>query len=333
MRAGRHAIITTRPHIEPPSTYRLEIDWRKFDSAGAVDEVPLSIQTQERITGDQSGTEIKIERLSRTLGRREVKKLSRSLVLLADPFGTDPSGFAPTLDSPEFQDLAELVSRKYFDSAEYHLHTTIDASGYATARVTDWLGGTLFATEHADLRRLSNARDPDQPYRCPPARFDLWIFILSGRTFQTRKASLGAVREWLQTLGGVMLYRNGLRVSPYGDAGNDWLDMNLQRARSPEERPSTNTSLGQIRVDDRTHILQAKTDRSGLIETAEFQDLRQMARDSLDWLANQRLKVAEARRASRKASAPFAKFAISGGGSGSLRGHTPAAPGAAAGLY
>ena len=62
--------------------------------------------------------------------------------------------------------------------------------------------------------------------------------------------SLGALRDWLGEVGGVHLYHRGLRVFPYGDPGQDWLDMNLRRAASPEERPSTNTSIGRVVVLD-----------------------------------------------------------------------------------
>ena len=73
-------------------------------------------------------------------------------------------------------------------------------------------------------------------YDCPPVSFDIWAFILNATTFQTRATSVSEIQEWLAEVGGVHLYENGLRVNPYGNPGNDWLDMNLARTRSPEER-------------------------------------------------------------------------------------------------
>ena len=54
-----------------------------------------------------------------------------------------------------------------------------------------------------------------------------WVFILNKASFSTRRATLNEVKAWLQEFGGVHLYMNGLRVNPYGNPGNDWLDMNL----------------------------------------------------------------------------------------------------------
>ena len=90
------------------------------------------------------------------------------------------------------------------------------------------------------------------------------------------------MRDWLSTFGGVHLYHNGLRVNPYGNPGNDWLDMNLRRVQSPEERPGTNTSIGRVAVESNTELLIQKTDRSGFIESDAFHDIRNFAKDAME---------------------------------------------------
>jgi signal transduction histidine kinase len=80
--------------------------------------------------------------------------------------------------------------------------------------------------------------------------------------------------------------------------------MNLSRARSPEERPSTNTSIGRVLFDDPNVRLIQKTDRSGFIETDTFVEIRRFAKDALDWMANRRLEEAEKRRAMARVEAP-----------------------------
>jgi C4-dicarboxylate-specific signal transduction histidine kinase len=92
------------------------------------------------------------------------------------------------------------------------------------------------------------------------------------------------------------LYENGLRVSPYGNPGNDWLEMNLSRAKSPEERPSTNNSIGVVRVEDSEGLLSQKTDRSGFIETDTFHEIKSFCQDALQWMAKRRLEIAEKKR-------------------------------------
>ena len=296
MRAGQRAILTTRPRCEPDTEYRLSLDWAAFEYVNSVDDVELQIESRQRVDGAHSGTEIVVQLLSTSINKRDVKKLARALLLLSDPFADSPSEFQTSLNAEEFQDLTDLVRKKYFDDAEYVLEVSVSDQGSATAYVLDWRGEVLFEANHKKLRRS------EQPYLCPKAQFDLWVFILDSTRFQTRQSSLSEVKTWLGEFGGVALYVNDMRVPPYGDSGNDWLDINLRRTRSPEERPSTNTSLGRIRVWDEARCLVAKTDRSGIIDTPEFVDLRQAAMDGLDWMAHRRLEMAEKRRRASRAS-------------------------------
>jgi C4-dicarboxylate-specific signal transduction histidine kinase len=292
LRLGQVAHVTTRPRAEKGFQHSLTIDWAHFENVRLVEDVSLIVNTEARPAGSGQGTEVRIERLRQPIGRMDVKRMARSLILLADPFGDDPTGFEPTLNAPEFSDLERLVTQRYFSDAEFHLSASVDDRGQASATVTDWRGETLYDAGHEEVaEKRSQAR-----YRCPAAQFDLFVFLLSQQVFRLRDVSLAEVRQWLGEFGGVHLYINGLRVSPYGNEGNDWLEMNRKRAGSPEERPSTNTSIGRIQVEDLKERLVQKTDRSGVIEGEAFQDLRAFASDALDWMARRRLETAEARR-------------------------------------
>ncbi len=300
LRMGKRALMTTLPRKEKTTEHNLLIDWEEFDTADLVDDVELSVETARRKKGTQSGTEIRIEELRTGFSRTDVKRLARELILLADPFGADPEGFRPELVAPEYEDIEALVRSRYFQDAEYHLRAEIDKNGQASAHIVDWKGQGLHVASHEDV---SVHRD-GKAYKSPPATFDLWVFILNKETFSTRRSSVREVQEWLREFGGVHFYYNGLRVSPYGNPGDDWLEMNLRRVRSPEERPGTNTSIGRIDVTDRRGRLVQKTDRSGFIEDESFIELRLFAQDAMEWMANRRMEEAEKRRSRKRTSAP-----------------------------
>lgn len=295
LRMGAVAELVTRPREENTLEHILRIDWKKFDSAALVEDVPLTISTESRDKRPTDGTDIHIRKLRQRVGRWDVKRLARAMILLADPFGEDESAFKPRLISPEYSDLETLVSQRYFTEAEYHLSAKVER-GRAIATVADPRGRVLFEAAHDDILRDKSKRQ----YECPDTTFQFWVFILSRTSFETRQVSLAQVKEWLGSFGGVHLYHNGLRVSPYGNPGHDWLDINLLRTRNPEERPATNTSIGKVEVVDRQSILVQKTDRSGFIETEAFVDLRRFAMDALEWMARRRLEVAEKRRAKER---------------------------------
>ena len=295
LRMGETAFVSTQSRKRTASRFELSIDWNCFDAVELVDDVNLPIRRMKR-GGKGSGTTIVLDQLREPLSRVDVKKLARSLVLLADPFGEDPSGFHPKLIAPEFEDLEKSVANRYFDDADFHLVAKLGKTGLASAKVVDHRGQILFSAKHHDLtQERKGAR-----YASPPAELDVWIFILDGQNFVGRRSVLRDVRPWLNSFGGVHLYQNGIRVAPYGNSGNDWLDLNLRRARSPEERPSTNTLIGKLTVTDSGKRLAQKTDRSGFIENESFLELRSFAVDAMEWLARRRMEVAEKRRSSER---------------------------------
>lgn len=295
LRMGEIAEITTRPRSQKNAEFNLNIDWKRFETAKLVGDVFLDIGSATRTKGAKQGTDVFIRELTQRISRWDAKRLARAMILLADPFGDTPDSFKPQLLSSEYSDLQEMVSKRYFTECAYHLSAEV-SGGIASATVSDAKGKVFFRAKHVDI-----VRDKDKgKYTCPNAKFEFWVFILDAADFKLRKVSLSQVKEWLSEFGGVHLYHNGLRVSPYGNPGHDWLDINLLRNRNPEERPGTNTSLGKVEVFDRSTVLVQKTDRSGFIETEAFVDLRRFAMDSLEWMARRRLEVAEKRRAKER---------------------------------
>jgi signal transduction histidine kinase len=300
LRLGKRVLLKTRPAAEPGVEHRLTIDWDAFSTAEHVEDVVIDVQSFA--TDRSQGTDIIIEQVSTPFGRSAVNRLARSLLLLSDPFdeatpeatprpieanslALDP-GFKARLETPEFADLAAKVTNSYFGDAQYRVAAKVDGNAAATFRLLDWKGDLL------------HEEPVSKTYQTPALTFDLWVFILDAQTFSTRSSTVGEVRNWLSEVGGVHIYEDGIRVPPYGGSGNDWLEMNLRRARSPEGRPSTNNSIGLVRLSNSRGLLAQKTDRNGYIESEAFQELRCVCTDALDWAAriqirerNQRLLV------------------------------------------
>jgi signal transduction histidine kinase len=298
LRLGNSVELVTRPRSHPQSEFSLAIEWALFDAAATVEAVDLVIQEQPRGASAADGTHLEVRGLRNALRPADVKRLARSMVLLADPFEHE-RGFRPQLLAPEFKALESLVSRKYFDFADHHLSARVAADGSVMVQVLDSAGRGLAATTSPDRR------DTDRRYRCPPAEFDLWAFRVESRgDLIPGGPTIGELRAWLGTVGGVHVYQDGIRVGPYGDDGHDWLGMNLRRAQNPELRPSTNTAVGRIRLTGSRSALTQKTDRSGFIEDEAFHELRHFAVDSLEWMARWRMKQRENRREQTKLELP-----------------------------
>ena len=297
LRMGDKALLVTHPSSEPGTSYSLELQWSDFASADVVEEVELDIRNVA--SEMRAGTRIEISGLRKATNEREVRRLARELLLLADPFG-DPAGFKLELVAPEFKEIENLVRTAYFDDCEFRLVASLNQSGKAYAEVYDRTGR---------IRWRSGRDDFSERYHAPEVNFELWVFLLSTSYFEGRSATLSEVRRWLASVGGVHLYHRGLRVRPYGDPGHDWLDMNLRRVRDPELRPSTNTAVGRVTVSDERGDLFQRTDRTGFIENEAFRDLRRFSIDVLEWMHGKRREERDEKRHKEKQMA--AKHTVS----------------------
>ena len=308
LRLGRFAELRTWPRrgnaARTRQEYEVILDWAAFDDAKVVEDVPVEIRSW-RVEPTDCGTEVVINDLRQRWTRPEVKRLARSLLLLADPFGDAKNAFEVELVCPEFPDLENLVAGSYFDYAFYSIRARLDEAGRASLRLVDSRLGIDDEVGHEEIASVDKTR-AGGTYASLPARFELHGFLRSSEALHGMgtAATLEGLRGWLDAYGGVHIYHRGLRVGPYGDPGYDWLDMNLLRARNPEHRPSTNTSVGRVLVEDPRGLLVQKTDRSGFIEDERFAELRAFGRDVLEWVGRRRTRVADELREREKRQGP-----------------------------
>lgn len=287
LRLGRKVELTTRPQSQPGVQYRLEIDWSAFEHAQVVEDVELSVKREDAPNGKSHGTEITISELPTPWREGDIKRLARAILLLRDPFAKK-RGFQAVLKADEFTALETLAKEGYFSECDFHLVAKIDQHGRASAEVFGAGGKKLFTGKHDEIADKADSL----PYKLPAMSFDLWEFNLSERGFAVgiKQTKLSHLKAWLVHFGGVRLYHRGVRVMPYGEPKNDWLDMNLKRSQHQELRPSTNNSSGCIRIEDPSGVLQQKTDRMGFIESEAFDALRTFADNTLSWMSSQREK-------------------------------------------
>ncbi|MGH2502935.1 MAG: ATP-binding protein, partial [Ktedonobacterales bacterium] len=119
--------------------------------------------------------------------------------------------------------------------------------------------------------------------QCGPLYMHLYVW--------DRRADLlsksGVSREDLDAQCGVSLFRDGLRVLPYGEQGDDWLQLDRDRINDPSRRIGNNQVIGYVEVDQMQNPeLRDKTNREGLIDNAAFQDMRTLVRSVMAKFTN-----------------------------------------------
>lgn len=89
-----------------------------------------------------------------------------------------------------------------------------------------------------------------------------------------------ARKSWLEKFGGIRIFRDEFRVRPYGENGNDWLDLGRRQAQSPGGagqklggyRIRPNQISGVVHISRLTNTaFEDKSSREGIQENEEFQ--------------------------------------------------------------
>lgn len=82
------------------------------------------------------------------------------------------------------------------------------------------------------------------------------------------------VRQLLNDLNGIGVYRNGFRIRPLGDADFDWLKLNERRIQTPSRKISSNQVIGYVHIEsEELSGLEEKSARDGLKNNFEYNNL------------------------------------------------------------
>ena len=117
-----------------------------------------------------------------------------------------------------------------------------------------------------ELNQLNYARN---------VRMLVRYYILEAQYFPP--TNFNTVRKYLAINGGVRVYRNGFRVPPYGQHGDDWLGLDLLSSRRIRIlAPVRNRNfLGSVSIDDDLGLFQETSSREGLIDGPALDELVQ----------------------------------------------------------
>tara|TARA_R110002049_G_scaffold244048_1_gene417996 strand:+ start:1500 stop:3749 length:2250 start_codon:yes stop_codon:yes gene_type:complete len=98
-----------------------------------------------------------------------------------------------------------------------------------------------------------------------------------------------SIRNDLNAIAGINIYRDGFRVLPYGEPDNDWLRLDIRRVQKPTLRLSNNQITGYIAITaDKNPELHDRSNREGLDNNAAYTDLQNIMKFVLNETENLR---------------------------------------------
>jgi signal transduction histidine kinase len=294
-RLGDRLVLTTRTEAAP-AALRLDVDWRQFVAGRRLEDVRVSLD--EIPITDEPGTTIRIEILRDFWTEAQIKRCWRGVLALQQPFPVAPVVNRHDAD-PGFK-VRILRAGSVFDD-EYvvadmqteildHLHAVVEVKVDGTGRASWCLSKNRFGPIRDWAPIHHEHRDEAQP---PPydhlknAAMKAYYAVLEPALLPSLVYT--RVRDVLSEEGGIRLYRNGFRVIPYGDPGDDWLRLDAAYAKRSVLPPLANRNFfGIVELHDPDgDLFEEHTSREGLIETLAFMELKDLTYSVLVTAATQ----------------------------------------------
>jgi signal transduction histidine kinase len=265
----------------------VEVDWKTFQGAKYLSTVPVKVweRTPEVFTGDKTGTRIEITDLREAWTRGMVRDLARSITSICSPFD-EKGSFRPRLVLTENQDWLEgiLDIDKVKEYALFRAHCELGGQKFTY----DYKFIPLPAMHRVKAReskvgpqqglnlKLDKNRTIDlEELEIGKVDLDLFIFDREPKILALGVTDKKGLKEFLDQVGGIRVYRDGIRVYDYGEPGNDWLNLGGRRVNVPTRRISNNLVIGAVslRLEQSADLVE-KTNREGFVDNEAFRAFR-----------------------------------------------------------
>ncbi len=216
---------------------------------------------------------------------REATPLRRMLVGFANtmtPGHRTPAvltAFRDHYTEDAFEDViseAEFFTPQEFEAADHHISGDFDAFGQFTGQVS------VYGSEPQDYTvAWPSARGTK--VRCGPFRLDLAYVQGAQKDSRLPPDLFAEVSGKLNRYGGLYIYRDDVRVLPYGNSDFDFLDIELRRAKSASDAFfSYRRMFGVIELSRRHNSeLREKAGREGFADNEAYRQFREMLKNFL----------------------------------------------------
>lgn len=231
-----------------------------------------------------TGTFLVMDCLRDKWSKEDIEKVAKEFRLLVSPF-KETSNFSVYITAPEY----ELYELKLQNNILRQRYAKVEAA--LTTRINNGKKVSVFSAAYVDREGASKVF-PDEcsdTYICGALQVTIYYFLRDqSLKFDGLKAA--EAKEVLDAFCGVKIYRDGFRVRPYGEEGNDWLLLDRTKIKDPHSyRVGNNQVIGVVNINsDDNPLLIDSTNREAIIENEAFNQLKQIVYKCINIIENHR---------------------------------------------
>ncbi|MCE5981763.1 sensor histidine kinase [Pseudomonas sp. LF19] len=294
-RLGSKLILQTCPKGGDPNVvHELVVDWELFekDTSTQFESVPVeyrvvpSFDLPANMRVPLSGTVIKIDRSRFPWDRERILSLKSALAKLINPFGADADGFRISIVAPDQESEDETIRQA----------AGVTGEGVAEAKVANGdVGNFIFSTlkEKTTFTEVSissdggyiesllvdrgeliyKIREPNPYSYLIGSGFSCQLYYLnqSAKVTFTRRMGMPSVQ-----FGSVFLFRNGFRVYPVGEEGDDSFGIDRRKQQGFARFLGTRDIIGRLDVNgSEENFKEASSRNQGLIDSPAVRQLHE----------------------------------------------------------
>ena len=281
-RLGEKLIIITQTE-QSPDALKVVINWDDF----ATDKDLLTVSNKIEFIPKtkENGTTLTIEGLREGWSDVMIKRVYRYTSELLQPFP-----LSKKKEEEKESSIDEGFKSHYYRNDNGNLVAIVDEEKaifqHALAEIEGFVlddGQGCWALKSDKLNFPqevfaigNNEKDKDDtttPFNLiKGVHFKAYYFIYDPKLFSP--GTITFIRELGYEKGGIKLYRNGFRVLPYGEQGDDWLGLDKSNNRNIilAQHPNRNF-FGFVELEDLNNDFEETSSREGLIENDRLNEL------------------------------------------------------------
>ena len=267
-----------------------DVDWTLFEDYEknlSEVEVEYTYETAAEFEPDKSGTILEISNLKSKWSEADIKRVSNTLKRMKSPF-KGANNFDVTLHfikcPEEFEKYADLELTDILEKAHYKLFGLVDKNGVMQFEYDSDVPDFEKVHREGEIDLKAFGLKLKEQLNCGGFIINLHHYSKDTKVLQKS----GILKKDIEELSGVSIYRDGIRILPYGESGNDWLKLDNQRIQETDFI-GNDTIIGMIEINqDENSALKDKTNREGLIENEQYYQFETLVFKSVKFLNNEK---------------------------------------------
>ena len=270
-RLAKKLVLTTRSG-EKNQTEVLEVDWHIFENNKKVefDTVNIPHESLDIIptfpSNSSIGTILEFRGLHDAWSRGDIKRLRKSLEKMINPFSGTDDNFKIEIIAPRMKEEDDKLESQH-DKVNGVIENSIaDILKLKTTQIESHIRNGVIHTTLTDRGILMYEIEEQNNAFFLLDNASVSLFFLNRAAKYNFTTQMGVEPV---NYGNVFLFRNGFRILPFGESGDDSWGLNKRQQQGYNRFLGTRELFGRVDVEtDDANLIKEKTSRdSGLIET------------------------------------------------------------------